>query len=215
MLGERLARRFPAGEALDLLGRSRWRSPAAPRAGARAARSGSPCVRSAGRRARAGASRSAAEAGNHGFRRQRPGLRLGRPRLGGREVGGRERPGIGTASCREQKHTLGELAAIFLPVVAQPAMLGRQVRCGCLQSMPSSMWPSCAGVIVATPSAGDRQIEAPAFEAITQMPCRRCRSTTSSGPMCSPPSGCTALTRRSRSSRRGKRGRVACDLRPR
>ena len=36
----------------------------------------------------------------------------------------------------------------------QPASSGRQVRCGFLQSMPSSIYDSCAAVIETTPSVG-------------------------------------------------------------
>src|SRR4051812_37135811 len=41
----------------------------------------------------------------------------------------------------------------------QPAAVGRHVCCGIRQSIPSSRYPSCAGVIVTVPSAGDGQMK--------------------------------------------------------
>jgi hypothetical protein len=44
------------------------------------------------------------------------------------------------------------------PKCTQPAISGRQVRIGILQSISSSNMPSCAAVIRTTPSTGDGQI---------------------------------------------------------
>jgi hypothetical protein len=44
---------------------------------------------------------------------------------------------------------------------SHPAAFGRQVCCGCRQSIPSSRWPSWAAEIETMPSAGDGQINRP------------------------------------------------------
>jgi hypothetical protein len=49
-----------------------------------------------------------------------------------------------------------------------PAACGRHVRCGSRQSIPSSKYPSWAGVIVTKPSAGDGQMKRPPLQPLSK-----------------------------------------------